>query len=321
MIQFLVGRVVQVIPVAVAVVVISFLLIHSAPGDPVLILSGQHSPSPQYLEEIRQLYGLDQPVPVQLLRYFQKILHGDFGQSIIFSQPVLPVIVARFPATLLLITTATVLSLLAGTLVGVASACRPYSMLDMILSSASLFAWALPIFWLAQLLMLVFAIWLGWFPTGGFMSLREEYHGVRRLLDIAHHVFLPALTVFLLRLAVTARLARASMIEVLRENYITTARAKGLGEARVIGAHALKNAIRPVLTTTGTGFGTLIAGTVLTETVFSYPGLGRLMYDAILARDHPLLLGLFIFVSFFIVIVNLLTDVVYSVVDPRVRPT
>jgi peptide/nickel transport system permease protein len=232
---------------------------------------------------------------------------------------VLEVVASRVPATLLLITTATLFSLLAGVAVGTVAGYRPHSPIDTMLSLGSVLAWSLPIFWLAQLLMLVFAIWLGWFPTGGFSSLREQYEGLHRALDIVRHLFLPALTIFLLRLAITGRLTRTSMVEVLRENYIRTARAKGLTEARVVGVHGLRNAVRPVVTATGTGFGTLIAGTVLTETVFSYPGLGRLMYDAILARDHPLLLGLFVAMSLFIVAVNLLTDLVYGVIDPRVR--
>lgn len=302
-----------------AVVVIAFSLIHAAPGDPVLMLSGQHSPSPQYVEEIRRTYGLDQPLLVQLLRYLGRVVRGDFGDSISFSQPVVTVVASRLPATLLLITTATLLSVIVGVALGAVAGYRPHSGIDAVLSVGSVLAWSLPIFWLAQLLMLVFAVWLGWFPTGGFMSLREEYDGARWVLDIARHLFLPALTIFLLRLAITGRLTRTSMVEVLRENYIRTARAKGVSEGRVVGVHALKNAIRPVVTATGTGFGTLIAGTVLTETVFSYPGLGRLTYDAILARDHPLLLGLFIVMSLFIVVVNLLTDIVYGVLDPRAQ--
>jgi peptide/nickel transport system permease protein len=318
-IRFVVRRLGQTVPVVLAVVVIAFLLIHAAPGDPVLMLSGQHSASPQYVEEIRRLYGLDRPLAVQLVRYLGRLLHGDLGQSIAFSQPVLGVIASRLPATMLLITTAMGASLCVGVAIGAIAGYRPYSAVDVTLSVGSVFAWALPIFWLAQLLMLVFAIWLGWFPTGGFRSVREEYEGLDLVLDIARHLFLPALTIFLLRLAITGRLARTSMADVLSQDYIRTARAKGVSEARVVGVHALKNAVRPVVTTTGTGFGTLIAGTVLTETVFSYPGLGRLMYDAILARDHPLLLGLFIVTSFFIVGVNLVTDVVYGLVDPRVR--
>jgi ABC-type dipeptide/oligopeptide/nickel transport system permease component len=318
-IGFVVRRLFQSVPVALAVVVVSFLLIHAAPGDPVLMLTGQHSPSPQFLEEVRRTYGLDQSLPIQLWRYLTRVVRGDFGQSISLSQPVLEVVASRLPPTLLLITSATLLSLVFGTLLGVVAAYRPRSVTDTILSAGSVFAWSLPIFWLAQLLMLVFAIWLGWFPTGGFASVREEYRGLRWLVDIGHHLCLPALTVFLLRLAITAKIARASMLEVLDENYIMAARAKGLGEAPVVVRHALKNAIRPVVTMTGVGFGTLVAGTVLTETVFSYPGLGRLTFDAILARDHPLLLGLFIAISFFVVAVNILTDLIYAAVDPRVR--
>lgn len=319
MIPYIVRRLTQAVPVALVVVVIAFFLIHAAPGDPVLMLSGQHSPSPQYAEEIRRIYGLDQPLALQLLRYLGRVVQGDFGQSISFSQPVLAVVASRLPTTLLLITTATIFSVIAGITLGTIAGYRPYSAIDGALSVGSVVAWSLPIFWLAQLLMLVFAVWLGWFPTGGFMSLREQHEGFRWVLDVARHLFLPALTIFLLRLAITGRLARASIVEVLRENYIRTARAKGLSEGRVLGVHALKNAVRPVVTATGTGFGTLIAGTVLTETVFSYPGLGRLTYDAILARDHPLLLGLFIVMSLFIVAMNLVTDVVYGMIDPRTR--
>jgi ABC-type dipeptide/oligopeptide/nickel transport system permease component len=318
-IPYIARRLTQAVPVVLVVVVIAFFLIHAAPGDPVLLLSGQHSPSPQYAAEIRRTYGLDQPLAVQLVHYLGRVAQGDLGQSISFSQPVLAVVASRLPPTLLLITTATLFSVIAGIALGTVAGYRPYSLIDGVLSAGSVVAWSLPIFWLAQLLMLLFAVWLEWFPTGGFMSLREQYEGFRWGLDVARHLFLPALTIFLLRLAITGRLARTSTVEVLRENYIRTARAKGLSEGRVLAVHTLKNAVRPVVTATGTGFGTLIAGTVLTETVFSYPGLGRLTYDAILARDHPLLLGLFIAMSLFIVAVNLVTDVVYGVIDPRTR--
>jgi peptide/nickel transport system permease protein len=319
MLRFTVWRLLQSIPVTLAVVVLSFFLIRAAPGDPVLLLAGQHSPSPKFVEEIRRQYGLDRPMIVQLGRYLERVLRGDLGRSISFGAPVLSVVLERFPPTLLLITSATVFSLAAGTVLGSVAACRRGSLLAAAVSTVSVVAWALPVFWLAQLLMLVFAVWLGWFPTSGFMSLREEREGLARLLDIGHHLFLPALTVFLLRLAVTAKLARTSMVTALGEHYVTTARAKGLAERRVVLVHALRNAIPPVVTMTGTGFGTLIAGTVLTETVFAYPGLGRLMFDAILARDQPLLLGVFIAVSVFIVVVNLLSDLVHALVDPRVR--
>jgi peptide/nickel transport system permease protein len=318
-IPYLLRRLIETVPVVVAVVAITFALIHTAPGDPVLVLSGQHDASPQFVAEVRRAYGLDRPLPLQLLMYLGRLLRGDFGQSISFAEPVLSVITDRLPATLLLIGVSTLMSLIVGTALGVVAARRPGALFDSSLTAMAGFAWSLPIFWLAQLLMLVFSVWLGWFPTSGIVSVRARYEGFARVLDVVHHLVLPATTIFLLRLAVTARLARSSMVEVLHEQYIVTARAKGLAEARVIGVHALRNAIRPVITATGTGFGTLVAGTVLTETVFAYPGLGRLLYDAILARDYPLLMGLFVVISVFVVLVNLATDVVYGSVDPRAR--
>jgi len=275
--------------------------------------------SPEYIQAMTEKYGLDKSLPEQLVIFLSNIFRGDFGKSIKYDRPVLELIFSRLSATLLLMGTAVTLSIVIGLFLGIISARKPYSLTDNLATSFSLFARSLPIFWLAQIILLLFAFYLGWFPTGGMTDLRHTYTGIAYVFDVLRHLFLPALTICLLRMAVTARLTRTSMIEVLSQDYIITAKAKGVSERRLLLKHALRNALRPVITITGISLGTIIAGATMTEIVFSWPGIGRLVYEAVLDRDYPILMGMYIFIALSIIIANFITDIVYALYDPRVR--
>lgn len=319
LLRYAARRALVAIPLIFGVIILNFVIIHAAPGDPIIMLAGEYEPSPHYLSVMRQKYNLDLPLPQQLALYVWSVLQGDLGTSISYGQPVLDIIAGRAPATILLMGVAISFSILIGIFLGVLSAWRAHTIVDNVTTVFSLVAWSLPIFWLAQLLMIVFSLNLHLFPTGGMTSLGKQLSGIDSVLDLLWHLFLPALTIALLRLAATTRLTRASMLEVLSQDYIVAAYSKGLRQRTILLKHALKNALRPVVTMTGLAVGTMIAGAVLTETVYSWPGIGRLFADAIFARDYPLLLGLFIVISITVIAANFVTDIVYSVIDPRVR--
>jgi ABC-type dipeptide/oligopeptide/nickel transport system permease component len=255
---------------------------------------------------------------VQLLTYVRRVLSLDLGHSLRYRRDVLDLIMSRLGPTLLLMGTSLVLSSIFGVLLGAIAARVPYSWTDNTATFVALAGYSMPVFWLGQLLLLLFALNLGWFPTQGMMSLRAPSEGLGRILDILHHLALPALTYSVYNLTLIFRLTRSRMQETLAEDYILTARAKGVHERGVVYHHALRNAMLPVVTVIGLNFGFMLAGSVLTETVFAWPGLGRLMYEAIMARDYPILMGLFIFISFLVIVANVITDIVYAFIDPRV---
>jgi peptide/nickel transport system permease protein len=271
------------------------------------------------VERLTSDLGLDQPVYVQLFRYLAQVATGNLGYSFRSNAPVVDLILDRLPATLLLTGSQLFFSVVLGVTLGVVSARRPNSLLDNSITVFSLASFAIPVFWLGQLLILGFGYHLNWFPIQGMINLRAGYSGFPYALDVAYHMVLPVLTLTLFHLALILRLTRGSMLEVIVQDYIRVARAKGLSENTVMMKHALRNALLPVVTVIGLEFRTLIAGAVLTETVFAWPGLGRLTFDAIHARDYPLLMGMFIFVSILVIVGNLITDLLYSVLDPRIR--
>ena len=319
LLTYILRRLLQAIPLILGIVVVNFCLIHLAPGDPIVTLAGESQASPEYLAEVRKLYGLDEPLPIQLLRYVSSILRGNFGYSFSFRQPVLDVILERVPVTLLLMAVAIVYSTLLGVLFGVISAKRQYSKTDHFFTLLSLVGYSLPVFWLGQILLITLSLKSSLFPAQGMQSLREPLTGMAYWVDLIHHLVLPAFALGLSYLAINTRFVRASMIEVMSADYVRTARAKGLSERIVTYKHALRNALLPLVTMTGLNFGFLLAGGVLTEIVFAWPGLGRLMYDSIYTRDYPVLMGMFILVSLGVILANLLTDIVYSMLDPRIR--
>lgn len=307
------------LPLILLVVTLTFFLIRLAPGDPAYILAGGDAPSDAYLESVRQSYGLDQPLLTQYWTYISKAATADFGESIYYRRPVFDVILDRFPATLLLTGTAMVLATVLGVLLAAWSARRPGSLTDTTITSVALVGFSVPVFWVGQLLILIFAIRLGWFPVGGFENVRMGHIGMAHVLDVAHHMVLPTFALMLYLMAMITRITRSAMIDVLGRNFIAVAVAKGVSPLAVTWAHAFRVAVVSTITIVGVEFGTVIIGAVLTETIFSWPGLGRLFYDAILKRDFPLLTGSFVFTAAMVVAVNMLTDVLCAIVDPRIR--
>jgi peptide/nickel transport system permease protein len=305
--------------VLVGVIVINFVLIRAAPGDPTYYIVGEADVSRAFIDRLRADMGLDQPTHVQLWLYFLKVASGDLGYSLVSSASVLSLILDRLPATLLLMGTQYVFSALFGFGLGLIAARKPNSLLDISVTVFSLIGYAMPLFWLGQMLVLTLAFHLGWFPIHGMYNLRQGYTGLAHALDVAHHLVLPALTLSLFNMALIVRLTRSSLLQILGQEYIMVARAKGATERRVLIRHGFRNALLPVVTVLGMHFRTLIAGAVLTETVFAWPGIGRLTYDAIFARDYPLLMGVFVFTCVMVIAGNLLTDIVYSSLDPRIR--
>jgi ABC-type dipeptide/oligopeptide/nickel transport system permease component len=314
-VKYVIRRLIEAVPTVLAVVTLNFIILHAAPGDPVSILAGETT-DPQFVEEIRVRLGLDQPLYVQYKNYMFSLLQGDLGYSYSYRQPVIRLILERVGATLILTLTALCFYSALGIWLALQAARKPYSLRDNATTVIAVVGWATPEFWLGQMLLIVFAFHLGWFPVSGIESVRNVGNVV---LDRLQHLFLPAFALGMRYLALTARFTRGSILENLGQDYITTARAKGLTERSIYYHHALPNSILPVITMIGMYFPTLLMGSVLTEVVFGWPGIGRLMYDAIYSRDYPILLGVFFVVSIFVILVNLFIDLIYSAIDPRVR--
>jgi peptide/nickel transport system permease protein len=311
-------RVLLALPLVLAVVALTFFLIRLAPGDPAAILAGE-APTPEFLAQVRAEYGLDQPAWRQFVAFLGKAMTGDFGTSIYSKQPVFAVILERFPATVLLTGTAMVIASLIGILLGAASARRAGSRTDVLISAASLVGYSLPGFWVGQLLILLFAVSLNWLPAGGMVAARASYAGWRHVEDVAFHMVLPVATLSVFLLTMIARFTRAAMVEALDQDYVLVAEAKGASQRRVLWNHAFRNAAVTTVTVVGLEFGMVLAGAVVVEIVFSWPGLGRLFYDAIHRRDFPLLTGAFMFSSLVVIVVNMVSDIGCAMLDPRIR--
>ncbi len=316
---YLLQRLLYTVPLLLGAVTIVFVLVHLAPGNPVDYIIGESGADKEMIARLTAEMGLDRPLYIQLLRYFGQVASGNLGYSFVSNTPVLELILDRLPATLLLMGSQLVFSISLGITLGVLSARRPNSLLDNTITVFSLASFAIPVFWLGQLLILGFGYYLDWLPIQGMVNLRAGYTGFDHVLDVARHMILPVLTLTLYNLALILRLTRGSLLEVVGQEYIKVARSKGLSENTVMTKHALRNALLPVVTVIGLEFRALIAGAVLTETVFAWPGLGRLTFDAINARDYPLLMGMFIFISLLVAIGNLVTDLLYALLDPRIR--
>ncbi|MFH5775475.1 ABC transporter permease [Paracoccus sp. NGMCC 1.201697] len=301
-----------------AVLVLNFLLIQLAPGDPAQVIAGEMGgASPEVMAAIRQQYGLDKPVLTQLALYLGRALQGDLGMSYFYNRPVVELILSRLGPTLLLVAAALAFAMLAGTRLGLMAAKNPRGIASGVVTVLSLVGYSAPVFWTGLMLVILFGAKIPLFPIAGMIDVVKVGGPLTRALDIAHHLVLPALTLGLVYLAQYSRLTRASMLEVLGADYIRTARAKGVSERQVLGRHAFRNALLPVVTVAGMQFGAIISGAVLVETVFSWPGLGTLAFQAILARDYPTVLGILFFSTLIVIIANLLTDFVSRLLDPR----
>jgi peptide/nickel transport system permease protein len=318
--QFLAGRLAKGIVVLFAIAVLNFFLIRAAPGDPAQVLAGEAGAADeQLLIQLRERFGLDQPLLTQLWVYLKGYLTFDLGFSYRQQQSVLSLILDRLPATLLLTGAAFIVSLGLGTLMGALAARRAGRWQDSVITTLALVFYATPLFWVALMSQIVFSLKLGLVPNVGYESIGANYTGLARALDIASHLILPALTLGLFFTALYARMMRASMLEVAGADFVKTARAKGLAPGLVSRRHVARNAILPVVTLAGLQAGQLVGGAVLTETVFAWPGIGRLMFDALVQRDYSVLLGVFFMSSAMVVGFNILTDLVYRLADPRIE--
>ncbi|HEY9064010.1 MAG TPA: ABC transporter permease [Burkholderiaceae bacterium] len=318
--QFMLTRALQGLAAILLIAAVNFVLVRAAPGDPVAVLAGEAGASDaQFVAQLRTQFELDRPIATQLANYLGRIARFDLGYSYRQQQPVLKLIVERLPATLLLTGTAFVLSLLFGVTLGALSAQRAGSWVDSGITVVALVFYATPLYWLALMAVLVFTVQLAWLPGFGFSTVGAGLSGWALAGDIAQHLVLPALTLALFYMAVYARMTRAAMLEVAQMDFVKTARAKGVRPGRILRSHVLRNALLPVITLAGIQAGGMIGGAVLTETVFAWPGIGRLMFDALLQRDYSLLLGTFLVTAAMAVLFNLLTDLVYTLVDPRIE--
>ncbi|MEO6972213.1 MAG: ABC transporter permease [Rhodoferax sp.] len=319
-IRSLLSRLLQGIALVLAVVVLNFVLVHAAPGDPVATIAGASGGmSPELMAQLRTQYGLDKPLPVQLGVYLDKVLHGDLGYSYFFNQPVSHMILERVPATLLLVLSSVLCAFLLGTALGVMSSRKPNGLLSQFITVLSMVGFAAPVFWTGIMLMILFASVFPILPVSGMHAIDASGGGIKAAVDVLYHLVLPMVTLSLVYLAQYSRLARSSMLDVLGSDFIRTARAKGLSNRVVLYKHALRNALMPVVTVLGLQFGNVLSGAILVETVFNWPGLGRLAFDSVLRRDYPTILGLLLLSSIVVIVMNLLTDLCYRLIDPRIK--
>ncbi|MGY0831330.1 ABC transporter permease [Azospirillum argentinense] len=310
----------QVVFVLLGIALINFFLLHLAPGDAAQVLAGESgAATPEYMEALRRQFGLDQPLYVQFLRYLGNLMTFDLGYSFRQSLPVSELILQRLPATLLLMGTAIGFALVAGCSLGFLAARRAGKLTDTVISIVALLFYATPVFWVGIMLIVVFSVMLDWLPVGGMTSVEANLSGLALVGDVALHLVLPAVTLGLFYLAIYARLMRAAMLEVYGQDFVRTARAKGVRPRRIAWRHVLRNALLPIVTTLGVQLGSILGGAVLVETVFSWPGLGRLAFAALFQRDLNLLLGILFCSSVVVVLVNIAVDLVYTLLDPRIE--
>lgn len=318
--RYVAKRLLQALPIILAIVILNFFLLQLAEGDAVDVLAGEAgSATPEYMAELRAKFGLDQPLLVQLGRYLWNVVQLDLGYSFRHEMPVSELIFDRMFATALLMVATIVIAVGFGILLGLLAATGLNTWRDTAISIFALITYATPLFWVGLMLIVVFSLNLGWFPTSGMETIAEFNEGWDRVWDIAHHLVLPTITLSLFYLALYTRLMRASMLEQQGQDYVTTARAKGVTERRIVFVHVLRNALLPVVTMAGVQVGALIGGSVIVESVFAWPGLGMLAFEALFSRDLNLLLGIFLLSAVLVVAVNLVVDIIYSMLDPRIE--
>ena len=333
MLRFLLARLGLLIPTFIGVSIISFAFIRLLPGDPIILMAGERGISEERYAEIQAAYGYDRSLPVQYFEYFGGILQGDLGTSVVTRRPVLEEFFTLFPATIELAFCAMVFAVVLGIPAGIFAAVKRGTVADQAIMGTALVGYSMPIFWWGLLLIIFFSGILGWTPVSGRISLMYFFPTVTGFMLIdsllsgqegafrsaVSHLILPAIVLGTIPLAVIARQTRSAMLEVLSEDYVRTARAKGLPPFRVIGIHALRNALIPVITTIGLQVGLLLAGAILTETIFSWPGIGKWMVDSVFRRDYPVVQGGLLLIAGIVMVVNLLVDLLYGFINPRIR--
>lgn len=313
--KYVIRRLLQMIPVILAVTILNFLIINMAPGDPVTVLAGENA-TEEYRQQLRIEYGLDKPVTTRLFIYLEKLLQGDMGESYTYKKDVTSVVREKMKVTLMLVIISELAAILEGTLLGTFAARREGKLADKVITTGTIILYCMPAFWLGMMLMLFFALKLKWLPTSGMYSFNAK--NIPKWLDLLRHLVLPTLTLFLVHLPVYTKLARSSVLEVASEDYIHTARAIGYSEKKIYRKHALRNALLPTVTMAGMSLSTAFSGALLTETVFSWPGMGRMIYDAVSTRDYPLIMGGFLVTTVMVVVGGFITDIIYMYLDPRV---
>ena len=316
---YIIRRLILIIPTFFFISIVIFTLIHLAPGDPIYAMIGRHPVSAEVMERLRADLGLDQPIPVQYIKWVSKLVQGDLGFSYVSYRPVITMIGEKLTRTLELMLIAEVVSILIAVSVGVIAAVKHYSLTDAACSLGALIGYSAPNFWVALLAILVFAVWLKLLPISGTTSFIEFASPIEALLDHLRHLVLPTSILVLTWTAYLFRMVRSSMLEVLRQDYITTARAKGVKERVVIYKHALRNALLPVITYVGFSVGFLLSGAAVIENVFGWPGLGSFMVTIAEIRDYPTLMGLGMIIAIMVLLANLCADIAYALIDPRIR--
>ncbi len=313
-------RLPQTILVALAIAMVNFVLLHLMPGDLVDVLAGESNATDRaYLDDLRRKFGLDQPLPVQLLSYLWRVVQLDLGFSFRHNMPVATLILDRLPATLLLMAAAIGLAVLLGVVFGVTAARFVNTAIDRVISVLALVFYATPVFWIGLMMIVLFTIELGWLPSSGMATIGGSASGIAAVLDVARHMVMPVLALSLFYVALYARIMRAAMLEVLRLDYIGAARAKGLTRGQAARRHALPNAVLPIVTLVGVQVGHMMGGAILVETVFAWPGIGRLAFEAVFQRDLNLLLGILLLSTIMVVTINFLVDLLYAWLDPRIE--
>lgn len=319
---FVLKRALHAVPVILGIVVVNFLLLQLMEGDAVDALAGEAaSATPEYMAQLRERFGLDQPVHVQLLAYVRNVVMLDLGYSFRHDMPVLDLILTRLWPTLLLMVTTLFLAIMMGIALGLLAATGLNTWRDSIISVLALVSYATPLFWVGLMLVLLFSVRLGWLPTSGMETIGAFYEGWDRVVDIARHMVMPVTALSLFYMAAFTRLMRASMLEQANMDYVTTARAKGLTERRIVWGHVLRNALLPVVTMGGVQVANMLGGSVIIESVFGWPGMGLLAFEALFARDLNLLLGIFLLAACLVVVANLVIDLLYTFLDPRIELT
>ncbi len=318
--KYVLSRLIKGLPIIFAIVAVNFFLIRLAPGDAAQVLAGEAgAASAQYMAQLRAQFGLDQPLFMQFFHYIKNILVLDMGYSFRHARPVADLIFERLGATALLMVASMIISVGFGILLGSLAAVRARKPIGLIIMIFAIVSYATPLFWIGLMFIIVFSLNLGWFPTSGIGSIGANLTGVAYMLDVGRHLVLPAITLAFFYMALYTRLMRASMLETLRMDFVTTARAKGLSDTKIICRHVLRNAILPVLTMAGVQVSGMLGGSVIVESVFGWPGLGLLAYESLLARDLNLLLGIFFLSSILVVATNAIVDLIYTLIDPRIE--
>jgi len=318
--RIVIRRLAQIIPLIFAVIVLNFVLIHLAPGSLFDVMTAeQQVTDPAMLDQLRHTYGVDQPTWVQLAKYIWSVMRFDLGFSYRQNAPVLDVILQQLPATLILMLSATAIALLVGVTAGVLASVKVNSIWDNLISLGAVFFFAAPSFWLGIMMTVLFAVKFGWFPVGGMRTIGADHGAFADALDVMHHLVLPATALGLFYAATYARVMRASMLEVFRLDFVRTARAKGLSFGRVLLSHVMRNALLPIITLLGLQLGTMLGGSVVIEAVFSWPGIGSLLFDSVMSRNFPMVLGVLVLGSVLVAVCNATVDLLYMRLDPRIR--